>query len=273
MRRRQLVLAAAAAMALLIGSGAGLASAQAGTRTADPGAALPAACQPGTGTPKQISTAKLIIEYNAKNQDFGVHGAFDDTSWKELCVKDPTGKPVLVVEPKNALGALTMAGIFFESREPPVADYSFEKLKKDFPVGDYVVRGTTFEGKELFGAAKFTHDVPAAPVIRSPRLAAEAEQILAPVRRNVVVKWEEVDKTIDGRAVNITGYQVIVTKVATDDPNGFSRPMYDVHVPAGVHSLTVPPEFFERNTTYELEVLALEVSGNQTISLGFFKTR
>jgi hypothetical protein len=72
--------------------------------------------------------------------------------------------------------------------------------------------------------------------------------------------------------VNITGYEVIVTKEVEDDPHGFSRPTYDVHVPPIVNSLSVPAEFLEADTVYELEVLALEVSGNQTISVGFFKT-
>ena len=34
----------------------------------------------------------------------------------------------------------------------------------------------------------------------------------------------------------------------------------------------VPVEFLEPDTVYELEVLALEESGNQTITVGFFKT-
>ena len=52
----------------------------------------------------------------------------------------------------------------------------------------------------------------------------------------------------------------------------FPPPIYDVHVPANVTSLPVPTQFLESNTIYELEVLALEVSGNQTIRVGFFKT-
>ncbi len=75
-----------------------------------------------------------------------------------------------------------------------------------------------------------------------------------------------------GGPVDITGYEVIVTKEVEDDPNGFSRPAYDVHVPPTVTSLGVPAGFLEAKTVYELEVLALEVSGNQTISVGFFKT-
>jgi hypothetical protein len=40
-----------------------------------------------------------------------------------------------------------------------------------------------------------------------------------------------------------------------------------------VTSLSVPHEFLEPRTGYELEVLALEISGNQTISVLFFQTQ
>ena len=43
-------------------------------------------------------------------------------------------------------------------------------------------------------------------------------------------------------------------------------------VPADRNALAVPEEFLEAGTEYELEVLALEVSGNQTISVSFFET-
>ena len=65
---------------------------------------------------------------------------------------------------------------------------------------------------------------------------------------------------------------MIVTKEDHDDPHGFSQPIYDVHVPADLTALSVPSEFLESDTVYELEVLALEASGNQTISVGFFVT-
>ncbi len=72
--------------------------------------------------------------------------------------------------------------------------------------------------------------------------------------------------------MSITGYEVIVTKEEHDDPHGFSRPIYDVHVPPDVGALPVPKRFLEPHTVYELEVLALEEGGNQTISVGFFVT-
>jgi len=87
-----------------------------------------------------------------------------------------------------------------------------------------------------------------------------------------MVTWEDVTHTVDGRPVTITGYEVIITKAVEEDPNGFSTPTFDVHVTPDSNSLSVPVEFLEPDTEYELEVLALEVSGNQTISVGFFTT-
>jgi len=221
----------------------------------------------------QIATAKLIIEYNSTDDDLGVHGAFDDHGWKTLCVFDPSGRAVLEVGPQGQLRDLTMAGIFFESREPPSSEFSFADLQAAFPEGQYAVRGESFDGTILVGSATFTHDVPAPATITSPVIAEEPRAAKRnPVSDNLVIGWNRVTRTVAGSPVNITGYEVIVTKEVEDDPHGFSRPTYDVHVPATVNRLSVPRQFLEANTVYELEVLALEASGNQTITVGFFKT-
>ncbi|MGH8588875.1 MAG: hypothetical protein ACREXX_05915 [Gammaproteobacteria bacterium] len=70
-----------------------------------------------------------------------------------------------------------------------------------------------------------------------------------------------------------TGYEVIITKDVADDRNGFSRPTFDVRVLPSLTALEVPSEFLEPNTPYELEVLALEESGNLTITAIHFETR
>jgi hypothetical protein len=221
-----------------------------------------------------IATAKLIIEYNATDGDLGVHGAFDDHGWSELCVYDPNGTLVLAVNPQSQLKDLTMAGIFFESREPELSEFSFADLAAQFPEGQYEVRGTNFDGTVLTGAATFSHDVPAAPTITAPALAEDVETADEVVvsTTDLVIEWEDVTETVDGNPVAITGYEIIITKEEHDDPHGFSRPVFDVHVPADRNRLSVPVEFFEASTVYELEVLALEESGNQTITVGFFTT-
>jgi hypothetical protein len=280
--RRRKVLAAATAMAVILagvlGASAGLglwgpAHAEGGTASGSPSTACTPSAESALRT-TEIATAKLIIEYNFTDDDLGVHGAFDDQGWKTLCVFDPNGRAVLEVGPQGQLRDLTMAGIFFESREPPSSEFSFADLEAAFPEGEYTVRAESFDGTILVGSATFTHDVPAPPTITSPQIAEEPRG----TRKNpvsldgLVVRWDHVTETVAGGPVNITGYEVIVTKEVEDDPHGFSRPTYDVHVPATVNSLSVPAEFLEAGTVYELEVLALEVSGNQTIRVGFFRT-
>jgi hypothetical protein len=264
-KRRAAIAAGVVALAVAIVA-AGLAGG-----VGSPGAASTAdrndPCEPwGNGKRVALATAKLIVEYNATDEDIGVHGAFDDQGWSKLCVYDPAGNLVLRVSPESQLNDLTMAGIFFESREPPIAEFSFEDLKARFPEGRYMVRALSFDGEQLLGHATFTHDVPAAPTVTAPSDGAEVNP------GNVTVRWNDVTSTVDGKPVTITGYEVIVTKERHVDPHGFSQPIYDVHVPPDRNSLSVPAEFFEPGTEYELEVLALERSGNQTISVSFFTT-
>jgi Fibronectin type III domain len=174
---------------------------------------------------------------------------------------------VLKVRPRSQLKDLTMAGIFFESREPPIDEFSFADLKARFPEGRYRVRGQSFDGTQLVGSALFTHDVPAAPKVTAPLDGANVDP------KNLTVRWNDVTKTVDGEPVDITGYEVIVTKEQHVDPHGFSQPIFDVHVPPDRNSLSVSERFLEPDTEYELEVLALEKSGNQTISVSFFTTK
>jgi hypothetical protein len=257
----------------IVAGGAAISIALAGVAFA--GGANHGPCDPAPTSDQktQIATAKLIIEYNATDEDVGVHGAFDDDGWEWLCVFDPSGRPVLRVGPRNQLRDLTMAGIFFESREPPFAKFDFAELQAAFPEGRYRVRGASFDGAALVGQATFSHDVPAEPEITSPGLGPDPETPGPVVPEDgLVVRWDPVTQTVDGGPVDVTGYEVIVTKEEHEDPNGFSQPIYDVHVGPDVHQLPVPDEFLEPGTAYELEVLALEVSGNQTISVRFFQT-
>ena len=224
------------------------------------------ACKPVKGKKVTIATAKLIIEYNSTDNDIGVHGAFDDQGWSELCVYDPNGKLVLAVKPQSQLKDLTMGGIFFESREPPAEEFSFKDLAAKFPEGKYKIRAQSFDGTILTGTATFTSDVPAAPIVTTP-----VDGAVVPTT-GLSIRWEDVTETVNGDPITITGYEVIVTKINHDDPNGFSQPIFDVHIPPDRNALSVPLEFLEPGTEYELEVLALEESGNQTITVSSFTT-
>lgn len=221
-----------------------------------------------------LEEAYFYIEYNFSDGDLGVHALMDGDGFTVLCVYDPAGDLVLEVEPDGQLGELGISGFFFESVEPELDEFSYEALVAAFPAGDYTVQGIDIEGKGITGAALFSHDVPNPPTITAPALGAEEEDaadFVLPLA-DFTLTWEPVTETITGAPVTITGYEVIVTHDKYFDPNGFSQPIYDVHLPADRTALRVPVEFLQPDTLYEVEILALEVSGNQTISIGWFMT-
>ena len=225
------------------------------------------------GEPWEV--AKIYIEHNATDADTGIHGVFGGEPWREICVLDPTGSQIWLVDPLGALGALGGSEYFFESNEPPNDEYSIDDLKRDFPEGDYAVSGTDHEGIVRVGAATLTHTIPAepSPQITSPSLHEQPEAITStrPVD-SMVVEWEPVTETIDGEPVTLSGYEVIVTMEDFNDPHGQSLPVYGVHVGPDVTSLAVVDGWLLPGTVYELEVIAIEEFGNQTIGLGFFRT-
>lgn len=231
-------------------------------------------CETPGGKTIPMPTTYLYFEHNSTAGDTGIHGMFDSSSFAELCVYDPSGKQILAIKPQNQLADLTMAGIFFESREPEHAEVSIEEHLRNFPEGQYAIRGVNFEGVGYHGAATLTHNIPKPPKMIFPLEMADEvninSQILAPT--DVVVSWEMVTETIFDKPVNIRAYEVIVRSLLPNDPHGFSHDNLDIHLPASAASLSIPNEFWKPNTAYEFEVLAIEESGNQTLTSGFFMT-
>ena len=142
-----------------------------------------------------------------------------------------------------------------------------EKIVKElfelFPEGKYRFRGETVDELPLRGKAVLTHAIPAGPVIVSP----EEGDIVDP--DDVVIFFDPVVDPFPGTylPVEIIGYQVIVER---EEP---SKLVFSVDLPASApQQVTVPWEFLEPETEYKFEVLAIEESGNQTISESEFET-
>jgi hypothetical protein len=278
-RRPASMIAAAAALALAVGACGGDSSntARNSGQTADATPTAPSRTTADVCFDRGKSfegEARLYIEHNATDQDTGVHGMFDQEGLAAGCLEKPDGTQIMLVDPSNQLDTLGINQFFFESREPPADEYSIAELKAEFPEGEYRISGIDFKGTRRVGTAAFTHDIPAPPRIVSPTLVPEekAKRNTLPAT-TLTVQWRPVTETVHGTPVDISGYEVIVTQANHNDPHGLSRPEYDVHVPPDVTELAVPDGFLEPGTLYELEVLALEDSGNQTISLGFFTTK
>ena len=91
--------------------------------------------------------------------------------------------------------------------------------------------------------------------------------------RGVVARWRPVSKTITGEPVTIIAYQLIIEKDAEPHRHMIGKLGLSIYVPRTVTSLAVPNGFLQPGTKYTWEVLAIERSGNQTLSSGTFRTQ
>jgi hypothetical protein len=208
----------------------------------------------------------MKIEYNASAEDIGVQFFLDSDGWKAVEIRDPAGREIYGAEVDASL--LRQGGgteLFLESVEPPIADLPFEEFFERFPEGIYRFYGISPEGQRLTGRDEFTHEVPAGPVIVTP-VPDAGEECADDVPLPVLIAWDPVTTSIFGDPVDVVEYELIVE---SDDVEGH----YDVHLPAASGTaLTVSMELLLPGASYKFEVLAIEESGNQTITEGCFTT-
>ena len=216
-----------------------------------------------------LKDAKLNIEHNATDEDTGFQGFVDSEGWRRLDVRGPDGR-VARFEARGTFASLGLTELFFESVEPENADVPIGKMLAKLPEGRYRIAGPAQEnGKRLgrtAGKAWLTHDIP-----EGPRLVSPAEGATVPIR-GVVADWEPVSETITGKPVRIIAYQLIVEKDVEPHPHMIGKFGLSMYLPPSVTSVDVPDGLLEPGTAYNWEVLAIERSGNQTLSSGSFKT-
>ena len=138
------------------------------------------------------------------------------------------------------------------------------------PAGNYRIYGPIAGSDPGFtvGTAWLTHVIPAGPALLSP---AEGATVWA---GELLMKWRPVTKTIYGGPVKIIAYQLIVEKVADPHPHMIGKQgSLSMYLPPSVTQITIPRGFLERSSPYAWEVLAIEESGNQTLSSSEFQTR
>jgi hypothetical protein len=178
---------------------------------------------------------------------------------------------VLSFEARGTLAHLGLTELFFESVEPENADVPVDDMLAKLPEGNYTIAGPAREnGKSpgrTVGTAWLTHDIPA-----GPRLVSPAEGATVPVR-GVVARWKPVSKTITGEPARIVAYQLIIEKNVEPHRHMIGKLGLSMYLPRSTTSIAVPNGFLQHRTAYMWEVLAIERSGNQTLSSGSFRTR
>ena len=219
----------------------------------------------GNGDAIPLKEAKLNIEHNATDEDTGFQGFIDSEGWESLNVTGPDGL-VLTLEGQGKLRTLGLTELFFETVEPENAEVPLDDILATLPEGEYVIEGTTPDGGTTKGTALLTHDIPAGPVLLSPAAGATVPA------SNLVMSWSPVTETITHGSITIVAYQLIVEVDEEPHPHALAKRVLSVYVRPDVTSVTVPDEFLEPQTNYQWEVLAIEVSGNQTLSSSEFTT-
>jgi hypothetical protein len=217
-----------------------------------------------------LKDAKLNIEHNATDRDTGFQGFIDSEGWRQLDVRGPNGM-VLTFAGRGSLENLGLTELFFETVEPENKNTSIKKMLAKLPEGNYEISGPAQEnGKsmgETSGKAWLTHDIP-----RGPELISPAENSTVPTR-GVVAEWGPVNRTITGRRVKIISYQLIIEKDVDPHRHMIGKLGLSMYLPPSTTRIAVPDGFLQPGTAYNWEVLAIERSGNQTLSSGGFRTQ
>jgi hypothetical protein len=243
MKRRQTLIAAGmAALALLA----------LGSTALGRGQTSEAASQP-----VRLAAATLIIEVNGTDGDAGLQFFLDGEPWNSMTISDPSGHVVVDVDAEGRLKDWGLTELFSESNEPPFSEVPLAEFKARFPEGKYTFVGETIEGERLLGTARLSHDIPVEPEITSPADGATVG------RDGAVARWTPAAQPA---GIDIVGYRVIVTR---EDP----LRVYQAELPANAREIPIPAAFLQSDTEYELEIQAIEESGNWTFATSFFSVR
>jgi hypothetical protein len=218
----------------------------------------------------EFEEADIFYELNATDGDVGVHVSLDAESWRELRIEGPRGQRLIRVSPRGSLRRIGLIELFLEGEEPSLEEVPFSRFRALFPEGEYVFSGATTGGQVLRSTDPLTAELPCPVAVASP---SEDEPVAAD---EVVVRWRPAPGAYDPdtercdtrRDAGLVGYQVIV--VLENEDADLHRELL-VDVAPDVTALPVPREFVEAGarrdgTEFTLEVLAIEDSGNKTIT-------
>ena len=209
------------------------------------------------GQPIRLAAATLIIEVNGTDGDAGLQFFLDGDPWNSMTISDQNGNVVVDVDAQGRLKDWGLTELFSESNEPPFSEVPLAEFKARFPEGKYTFVGETVEGEKLIGTARLSHDIPEPPEIISPADGATVG------RDGVVARWQAPPEP---PGIDIIGYRVIATR---EDP----LRVYQVELPASARKIPIPKAFLQSMTEYELEIQAIEESGNWTFATSFFSVR
>lgn len=226
-----------------------------------------------------------IVEINASDGDVGFHFLIGGGPFTSAVVLDPGFAPLVRSSATRAMRAQGMSELFMESAEPKC--WSDPEAGEDelirtvadfvgrFQQGPYFVYGKGQEGEVLFGAASFSHELPAAPI-------TSAEVIDTDSGTAVQISWETgndlgncefSDANIpDPATVEVVRWEIAFEPDIDELPANIARKSsYTVQLPGESRTVAVPAEFLSPwldagVTEFKYEIGAKSETGNQTFT-------
>jgi hypothetical protein len=202
-----------------------------------------------------FSEVEIFFEENATDGDLGLQFFLDGDDWSEVTIVSPDGRKMVDIKVKGNAGEIGLTEVFSESAEPSFDDLPREEFLALFPEGEYKFSGKTIEGDRLMGTGVLTHELPVA--------------VSLDLDAYPTVMWTDNSGAGDPE---IVGYQVVVELVVeAPEEREFN---FIVDLPASATQVTVTDEFVdladgfdeEEIQEYKVEVIAMEASGNKTIT-------
>lgn len=229
--------------------------------------------------PTPFKITNIHFETNASACDMGIQMSFDTDGITEGEIENPAGIPVFSMRSVPSMEHVNdITEVFQERVEPPISDLqaalgcepasetiALSDLLAAWPAGIYEFDGES-RGEEFEGRARLTHKVPAGPEILAP-----LDGTIVPHDQHLRVKWNKVTTPIlpNLGPVTVVGYHVLFVDVSKRKlAPGKTKLAFDADVSAAETTFFVPKQFLEPGKIYEIEVLATEKGGNQTITEG-----
>ena len=223
--------------------------------------------------------AVMIIELTEEDIELQF---FADGHWGRYQIGDPRGRLAFRSNARRKLRRQNgVSEIFFASvpshylEDEPNFDESIEDFLARWPEGFYEFESISLDGDDYESEVYFSHRMPDLPEIVAP-VSPNDDPAEVSADLPLFIDWEPV--TVDflyGEPVSIMEYQIIVDLVEPERTNAWvdgSTRRALINVPGDVTEFTVGAEFLEPGAEYEFEILAIEMNGNATISVGEFVT-
>jgi hypothetical protein len=224
----------------------------------------------GSAPPVETEWKASTFFIELTQDDIEVQSFVDATRWQEYRITDATGDAVLEFSTAGPMAEQGISEVKVDghpSHYPVLGEFepeveAPEGFLRQFAVGAYRFDATYVDGRTLNGATDFTHRVPAIPQIVWP---GDADEPMVTQDAEARIRWNPVVESTDGNPLDITGYEIIVEEAGA--------PMkLSVFLPAEATEFVVPGEFLRPDAVYDVEVVAIEQTNNQSIAVSQFRT-